>query len=428
MKNTNTPDTEPLADAPVKKKKGLICLILILLLALFAAAGGSGYYMQQKQLPKQTVEAFLKDVQNMDFDGMASHLQSSDLSALDDADLRNPAFQEFFSDINKKMTYEIKKNKFDMQNGTAQITVNIRHIDGSNIYKDAVNEFLRQIVSVALSGEYFPESRTETQDKLASILAEKAGSAEDVFTETEITFPLIRENKSWKIVALDEETVGIMSANFQNAAEEIRKTFEEDSEGEASDEDAEDSEAPDTAKDSDFSGNPDTPGDSKETDTPGATANPDTSGDSKASQEGTADKANSKDDPDASSEAAPDGTTALHLVTPNFTLTGTGCKTTKDFAGKPCLLFYYDYTNTGSSPSSAMVDVNLQAFQNGEALTAAIPEKNDAAVDRFFDEAKPGETFNICQVFALNGTSEVTVEASAALGDGETASQILTVK
>lgn len=404
MENMNTPDMEPLADAPVKKKKGRGWLILIVLIALLAAGGGAGYYLYQQQLPKQAVEDFLKDVQNMDFDGMASHLQSSDLSALDNADIRNAAFQDFFSDINKKMTYEIQKNKFDIQNGTAQITVSIRHIDGSNIYKDAINEFLRQIVSAALSGENIADVQSISREKLASILVEKAASAEDVFTETEITYPLIRENKSWKIVALDDETVKIMSANFKNAADEIQKTLGEDSTAELSSEDSatsETTELPETQTSEDDADTTKPAGDSSETEDP----------------------ADVKEAPDTPADA-----TALNLVTPDFTLTYTGHKTAKDFAGKPCLLFYYDYTNSGSAPSSAMVDVNLQAFQNGESLTAAIPEKNDKAVDRFFDEAQPGETFRICQVFSLNDTSAVLVEAGAALSDGETVSQLLDLK
>ena len=73
-----------------------------------------------------------------------------------------------------------------------------------------------------------------------------------------------------------------------------------------------------------------------------------------------------------------------------FTIHYTKCRVTKDYAGNSCILVYYDYTNNGSSPSSAMVDVNLQATQNGQALEAAILAENDTAVDQFMAEVNPG--------------------------------------
>lgn len=191
----------------------------------------------------------------MDLSGMASHLQSSDLSALNNADIRNEAFQEFFRGINEKMSWEITKNQFDIQNGTAQITVHVKYVDGSNIYRDAINEFLRQIVSAALSGQDISDTKAKMQENLASILTEKAKTAEPEFSETDITYPLIRENKIWKIVALDEETVKIMSANFKNATEEIQKTLIEDNTSATDDlSEAEDSEGEGSADTEDSEG------------------------------------------------------------------------------------------------------------------------------------------------------------------------------
>ena len=46
----------------------------------------------------------------------------------------------------------------------------------------------------------------------------------------------------------------------------------------------------------------------------------------------------------------------------------------KDYGGNPCLMIYYDYTNSGDSQSSAFVDFTLQASQNGEALEGTYPE------------------------------------------------------
>ncbi len=135
----------------------------------------------------QAVEQFLDSMKNMDFTTMESMIQSSDLSALDNADIRNAAYTDFFSEINKKMTYKITKNRFDIQNGTASVTAHITYIDGTNIYKATITEFLRQIVSNAYAGNQL--TTEETQEKLASILNEQAKKIEkDVFSEADITY------------------------------------------------------------------------------------------------------------------------------------------------------------------------------------------------------------------------------------------------
>lgn len=121
------------------------------------------------------------------------------------------------------MTYKITRNRFDIQNGTASVTAHITYIDGTNIYKATITEFLRQIVSNAYAGNQLTEE--ETQAKLASILNEQAKSGKDVFSETDITYPVIKTDSGWKIVSLDDETVKIMSANFKSVEEEINNSL-----------------------------------------------------------------------------------------------------------------------------------------------------------------------------------------------------------
>lgn len=350
---------------PVKSKKGRTGLIIFLIVLILAVAGGGAYYFIQRQKPQQALEKFLNSMQKMDFKTMESLLQSSDLSALDNADIRDEAYAEFFKGINEKMSYKVTKNSFDIQNGTAQVTAHIKYIDGSDIYKETISEFLRQIVSTAFSGEGLTEE--QTQQKLAAILSQKAEATEDKFNETDITYPLIKTNDDWKIVSLDDETVKIMSANFKSVEDEINQSLDSLTSGDT------------------------TP----ETEAPSA-------------QEG--DK--------------------IDMTTEKFTIRYTQHKTANDFAGNPCLLLYYDYTNNGSAASSAMVDVNIQAYQNGKACDAAIPETNESAIDNFMSEIKPGETVSVCQAFALTDKSAVTLKAGEAFsfGDGETTSQILKIQ
>ena len=345
-----------------KNKKGHAGLIIFILILVLAIGGGAGFYFYQRQQPRKAVEQFLDSMQNMDFTTMESMIQSSDLSALDNADIRNTAYTDFFSEINKKMTYKITKNRFDIQNGTASVTAHITYIDGTNIYKATITEFLRQIVSNAYAGNQLSED--ETQETLASILNEQAKKVEkDEFSEADITYPLIKTNSGWKIVSLDDETVKIMSANFKSVEDEINNSL------------------------------------------------------------------NNTDSENSSASSAPEASAddTLNLTTDKFTIKYTKHVITKDFAGNPCIMVYYDYTNNESTASSAMVDVSLKAYQHGEACEAAIPENNDDAIDHFTAEIQPGQTVNVCQAFTLTDESDVTVQAQEAFSFDEdaTARQIL---
>lgn len=348
-----------------KNKKGHAGLIIFILILVLAIGGGAGFYFYQRQQPRKAVEQFLDSMQNMDFTTMESMIQSSDLSALDNADIRNTAYTDFFSEINKKMTYKITKNRFDIQNGTASVTAHITYIDGTNIYKATITEFLRQIVSNAYAGNQLSED--ETQETLAAILNEQAKKVEkDEFSEADITYPLIKTNSGWKIVSLDDETVKIMSANFKSVEDEINNSL------------------------------------------------------------------NNTDSEDSSASSAPEASAddTLNLTTDKFTIKYTKHVITKDFAGNPCIMVYYDYTNNESTASSAMVDVSLKAYQHGEACEAAIPENNDDAIDHFTAEIQPGQTVNVCQAFTLTDESDVTVQAQEAFSFDEdaVAKQILKVK
>lgn len=361
---TVIPD-DPEHKTPIKKKRKKAGLIIFLTVLILAAAGGVGYYFMERQKPINTVKTFLGDIQKLNFDGMKSQLQSNDMSALDNADITNNAYTAFFQNVNQKMTFEIKKTSFSLANGTANVTAKIRYIDGSDIYKETITEFLKQIVSTAFSGEELTEE--QTQQKLAALLEEKTGTVQDKFAETEITYPLIKAGGYWKIVSLDAETVKFMSANFTNVQDEINQSLVE-----------------------------------MET--------------SDSQQEQTA--------------QTTDSASTIDMSNDKFTIHYKQHRVAKDVSGAPCLLVYYDYSNNGSSVSSAMVDVNLQAYQNGQPLTAAIPESDDNAIDQFMAEVQPGQAVTVCQAFALADETDVTLEAGEAFsfGGGTITSQIIKIK
>ena len=176
---------------------------------------------------------------------------------------------------------------------------------------------------------------------------------------------MIKTDDTWKIVSLDDATVKLMSANVKNIENEINQTLD-------------------------------------------------------GSAQNTS---------DAPAASGTDGsqTASIDMTTTNFQIRYTRHQTTNDYAGNPCLLVYYDYTNLSSVPSSAMVDVSLSAYQNDTVLSAAIPDTNDDALDHYMAEIQPGETVSVCQAFSLNDTSDVTLVAGEGLsfGGGATTSQIL---
>ena len=333
-------------DTPRKKKKSkkplVICLIILLIAAV---AGGIAWYMVQRHKPVEATEEFLTGMQNMDFTTMENLLQSHDLSALDDADIRDSAYTDFFTTVNKKMTYKITKNKFDIQNGTAKVTVHMKYIDGTNIYAATIQEYTRKVAVAAYAGKEMTQD--DIQEMLATLLAENASTADEKYSEIDITYPLIKIGNDWKIVSLDDTTVKVMCANFKSVKDEISSQLTDDTTTDSSSTDAES-----TGSDS--------------TQATGA---------------------------------------SIDITTDKFSVRFKQFAISNDYGGNPCLMIYYDYTNSGDSQSSAFVDFTLQASQNGESLEGTYPEANDDAVDNYMNTIDPGKTVTVCQVFLLKDTT-----------------------
>ena len=360
-------------NAPRRKKKSkkplIICLVILLIAAV---AGGVAWYLNERHKPVEATEQFLTGMQNMDFTTMENLLQSHDLSALDDADIRDSAYTDFFTTINKKMTYKITKNKFDIQNGTAQVTVHMKYIDGTNIYAATIQEYTRKVAVAAYAGKTMTQD--DIQEMLASLLAENASTADEKYSDIDITYPLIKIGDEWKIVSLDDTTVKVMCANFKNVKDEISSQLNDDSSDSSSD----------------------------------------TSADSTASSD-TADSAQTAG-------------SSIDITTDKFSVRFKQFAVSKDYGGNPCLMIYYDYTNSGDSQSSAFVDFTLQASQNGESLEGTYPEANDTAVDNYMNTIDPGKTVTVCQVYLLKDTtSDVTLQGKETLNvsGGQTTSQVL---
>lgn len=91
----NTPDEQSVPRK--KKKKGKIGRVLILLALILVIGAGVGYYFYERSQPAKELETYLTAIQSLDLNAMQSHLQSADLSALDNADVTNAATKAFSS-------------------------------------------------------------------------------------------------------------------------------------------------------------------------------------------------------------------------------------------------------------------------------------------------------------------------------------------
>ena len=344
--------------APRKKRWIIIPILLLLLLCAAGVFFGRAYYMELKK-PEEALLNYLDSIKNMDFDKMQSLLQSNDLVALDEAGVKNPAFEDYFRDVNSHLSYKITRSQVSLSDGTASITVHLNYFDGTEIYRQTITEFLRQVVSTAFAGNAMTDSQTEKL--LSEILTKTAGGAEEVYAETDIIYPLVKADDVWRVAALDPDTVQVMSANFHSLEEEIQRSIKD-------------------------------------------------AGDNLNNRQGTLPETDSEQEVTIVDEpSSPDK--VMDLEGETFSVRYVKHQLSRDFAGKSCLLLYYDYTCTGKEPSSPMADVRVQAFQHGRLLSPAIPENNNSGTENYYKQVLPGDSVSVCQTFSLIDESDVTIES-----------------
>lgn len=329
-----------------KKKKRTVLVVLLLLLIVIVTCGGIFLYTLI-QKPKKAVEQFLTAAQTLDFDSMSQVIKNGDLSPLESADLTSEAYQDFFRKVNSKMTFEI--TNLDYQWDHATVTADIRYLDGTQLYKESISDFLKQVVSSSFAGKKLNTSDYEAM--LSGLLTEKADTITDEYTQMSVSYPLEKTGDTWVISEISEDTLQVISANFKSVTGDLNSSIEDIENG-----------TDDT------------------------------------SQEG--------------SQSAETSESALSLKTDLMVVTYQTHKVTKDINGNPCLLVYYDYTNNSGESASPMVGVILRAYQKDTACEVAIPAEDDSALENYMKEVAPGATMRVCQAFALSDTSDVTLELS----------------
>lgn len=114
----------------------------------------------------------------------------------------------------------------------------------------------------------------------------------------------------------------------------------------------------------------------------------------------------------------------------DFNVTYTRHELGTDYEGKPCLYYYYTFTNNGDENTSALVTAYIQCFQNGVECESAITMDSNEFIDNYSKDLQPGNSLEVCEVFSLQDSeNEVTIEASDWLSlDDNKDTQIITLQ
>lgn len=153
-------------------------------------------------------------------------------------------------------------------------------------------------------------------------------------------------------------------------------------------------------------------------------AESDTSQDEAQSSESSED---SSADAEESSDPEDDG--IINFDGDGYNVTYVRHETGTDYEGNSCLYYYYTFTNNGEENASAAVKSYIQCFQNGAQCQSAITTESNDSMNNYMMEVQPGASIEVCQVFSLSDTSDVTIEASDLISlDDNKDTQIITLQ
>lgn len=142
----------------------------------------------------------------------------------------------------------------------------------------------------------------------------------------------------------------------------------------------------------------------------GSSSNSEKSNAKKDNAKETTKSSEPKKEPEKEPEKEDDG--IIDFTTDKYNVKYVRYETGTDYEGNPCLLYYYTFTNNGDENASPMSTAYIQCFQNGvECDTATILDENES-VTNYMKEVQPGGSMEVCQVYSLKDTSEITIEAS----------------
>lgn len=154
--------------------------------------------------------------------------------------------------------------------------------------------------------------------------------------------------------------------------------------------------------------------------------------DAQEADSSTVDEASTDDtsaDDTSADESEPEDDGIINFDGEGYNVTYVKHETGTDYEGNPCLYYYYTFTNNGEENTSAAVASYIQCFQNGVQCETAITTDGNDSIDNYMLEVQPGGSLEVCEVFSLSDTSEITIEASDLISFDDTKdTQIITLE
>ena len=158
-------------------------------------------------------------------------------------------------------------------------------------------------------------------------------------------------------------------------------------------------------------------GETSDTQEPDTQEANDNTGDEASGDDAAVDEADSEDDG------------IINFDGEGYNVTYVKHETGTDYEGNPCLYYYYTLTNNGEENTSAAVASYIQCFQNGVQCQSAITTESNDSINNYMMDVQPGGSIEVCQVFSLSDTSDVTIEASELISFDDTKdTQIITLE
>lgn len=173
--------------------------------------------------PESTVSAYCNAIRLTDSEAMiACYVEGYGASAIEeDTDEYTKAFYDYIAGLNKEIKYEIVDSSTD--GDKAIVSVRFEYKDASNVFKEVLLEYTKEMLSKAFSLE--TPSEEEMEELLISILNNKIETIIPNDISDTINIECRKVDKKWYISSLTPQMTNVATANMYRAFEEIAESL-----------------------------------------------------------------------------------------------------------------------------------------------------------------------------------------------------------
>lgn len=203
--------------------KKLICglTLIFCLVSLFGCS--------PKPDPKEPVNQFFEAAKTLDYDKM------KELVAPENSDEIQPKFtgemanyESCFADYLKESAAKLEftiEEEVEEKDDNATVKVHCKYIDGSQILKETMSEYLVEALDCALKGEKLSEEKTA--EMIASMITEKQEAKEETMLEKTIEISCVKIENKWYLSDVNDELKNLIYSNCLTASDEISESLQQ---------------------------------------------------------------------------------------------------------------------------------------------------------------------------------------------------------